>query len=186
MKLGKAEIEFLALNQPYLGEPMSPNEHALKEQVGVISKFRVKTTDELDLVVGVITWPNALPEVKALEMVNGEEKYKRLLSAGRLSIMLPASGKWMGELRALRFNPASGKANLASISIEDLQRFSQQEFIPSLSAHAQIGTRSELVNDVSMKANSQAFLCEANDVTACAIAYTATRVLPVMYDYGRE
>lgn len=186
MKIGKAEVEFLALNQPYLGEPMSPAEGAPKEQSGVISKFRVKTTDELDLVVGVITWPQALPEVKALEMVNGEEKYKRLISAGRLSIMLPGDRKWMGELRALKFNPSSGKANLASISLEDLQRFSQQEFVPALSAHAQIGTRSELVNDVGMKANSQAFLCEANDVTACAIAYTATRVLPVMYDYGRE
>ncbi len=186
MKLGKAQFEFVGLNQPFLGEPMSPNEGASKEQTGLVSKFRVTTSDELDLLVGVIAWPNALPEIKGLEMVRGEEKYQRLISAGRMSLMLPVAGKWMGELRALRFNPESGKSNLASVTIEDLERFSQQGFVQELSKHAQIGTRSELVNDLSKKANSKAFLCDSNNVTACAIAYTATRVLPVMYDYGRE
>lgn len=186
MKIGKAAFEFLAVNQPYVGEPMSPDEGFTDEQTGIVSKFRVTTTDELDLIVGVITWPNALPEVKALEMPQGEDKYKRLLSAGRLSIMLPKSGKWMGELRALKYNPESGKANLASISVADLQRFSQQEFLPALSERARIGTRSELVGDSSRKANSSTFLCDANDVTTCAIVYIATRVLAVMYDYGRE
>jgi hypothetical protein len=185
MKIGKAEFEFLSLNQPFLGKPMSVIGDAPTEQTGTISKFRVTTTDQLDLVAGVITWPNALPEVKAIEMTQGEEKYERLISSGRLSLLTPSEGKWLGQLRAIKFNPATRKENLASISLEELQVFSQNEFLPALTARARVGTRAELVNETNKMAGSLAFLCDANDVTACAIAYTGTRVLAVMYDYGR-
>ena len=186
MKIGKAEFEFLSLNQPYLGKPMAPSGNAPAEQTGTISKFRVTTTDQLDLVAGVITWPNALPEVKALEMTQGEEKYERLIGSGRLSLLTPGDGKWLGQLRAMKFNPASGKENLASITLEELQFFSQNEFLPAMNERAKIGTRAQLANETNRNAGSLAFLCDANDVTACAIAYIATRVLAVMYDYGRN
>jgi hypothetical protein len=186
MKIGKAEFEFLSLNQPYLGKPMSVVANGPAEQTGLISKFRVTTTDQLDLVAGVITWPNALPEVKALEMTKGEEKYERLVGSGRLSLLTDIDGKWLGQLRAMKFNPVSRKDNLASITLEQLQVFSQNEFLPAINARAKVGTRAELANETNKNAGSLAFLCDANDVTACAIAYTTTRVLAVMYDYGRN
>jgi hypothetical protein len=86
----------------------------------------------------------------------------------------------------MKFNPVSRKENLASITLEQLQVFSQNEFLPAINARAKVGTRAELANETNKNAGSLAFLCDANDVTACAIAYTATRVLAVMYDYGRS
>jgi hypothetical protein len=186
MKIGKANFDFLSLNQAFLGKPMSPLEGSEIEQLGSISKFRITTSDQLNMVAGVITWPNALPEVKALEMTQGEEKYERLINSGRLSLLVPFEGKWLGQLRAMKFNTATRKENLASITLEQLQAFSQNEFLPAMSARAQVGSRAELANETNKNAGSLAFLCEANDVTACAIAFTATRVLAVMYDYGRD
>lgn len=187
MKLGKSEITFLDLRQPFVERPMSPFDGASEEQAGQITRFRVTTTDLLDAVFGIVEWPYAETEVRPIEVEAGESKYLRLKASGRLSVMQHGSDQWFAELRAMKYNHESNKANLASIDIERLQYFSSSEFEDLFQKNlGNLGTRASLVADQGKRRNQLAFTCKKQNYEAVAIAFTATRVLPIMFDYGLD
>lgn len=187
MKLGKSEITLLDLRKLFVERPMSPFDGAAEEQAGQITRFRVTTTDLLDAVFGIVEWPNAETEVRPVEVEAGESKYLRLKGSGRLSVMDHGHEQWFAELRAMKYNPESNKANLASIDKELLQTYSSLEFEALFAKHQGIfGTRASLIADQGKRRNQLAFTCKKQNYEAVAIAFTATRILPIMFDYGLD
>jgi hypothetical protein len=188
IELGKAKIEVSPDLVGFAGVPMDSPEGESSEQVGQLKKFRVTTTDDLNILFGIIVWPQAKPEVRFLEWIDGESKYKCLQGTGRMGIDLPLPETWMGQLRAMKYNHESKKTNLAGITLEKLDEYTQQNFTERLLENGAIGvgTREELHGEVNRNKKNLAFLSKSMDFETVAIAFTATRVLAVMHDYGLD
>ena len=188
IQLGKAKIDLFPELVGFLGKPMDDSQGDSSEQQAQLKKFRVTTTDDLDILFGIVLWPQAKPEVRFLEWVDGESKYKCLQGTGRMSIDSPVPETWMGQLRAMKYNHKSKKTNLANITLSKLDEFSQQDFAERLlsSGATAVGTREVLHGETNKNKNNLAFLAKPMDFETVAIAFTATRVLAVMHDYGLD
>lgn len=184
--VGKAEIEFLELGVSFTEKPMSPHKgFEGVVQTGTAAKFRVTTTDDLDMVFGLVDWPNASLEVRHLETIDGLEKYKRLENAGRLGIGVFEDSFWYAELRAMKY-AAKDWATLNQVSIAELGEMLDGDADALLAGAGvlKIGLKADLVGDTSNRKNYLTFTCEVGNKTAVAVAYTLSRVLPIMHDFG--
>lgn len=185
--VGKAVIEFLEKDLPYFEKPMAPlDAEDDSEQTGSVSKFRITTTDDLDMVLGLVTWPAAKPEVRSIEFIDGLKKYERLSKAGRLGILpFDEAGFWIAELRAMKI-ATNAWATLNSVTLDELSIMAQSDAASLLLENGalELGTRAELFGDTSRRKNYLAMKCRAGDTKAVAVAFALTRVLPVMHDFG--
>jgi hypothetical protein len=187
LAVGKAAIEFLESNVDYFETPMAPlDPDDNSEQKGSVSKFRIITTDDLDMVLGLVTWPAAKPEVRSIEFIDGLEKYERLSKAGRMGILpFEEAGFWVAELRAMKIatNPW---ATLNTVTLEELSVMAQSDAASLLIENGalELGSRAELFGDNSRRKNYLAMKCKPGDTRAVAVAFALTRVLPVMHDFG--
>jgi hypothetical protein len=185
--VGKAAIEFLESNVDYFETPMAPlDPDDNSEQKGSVSKFRITTTDDLDMVLGLVTWPAAKPEVRSIEFIDGLKKYERLSKAGRMGILpFDEAGYWVAELRAMKIatNPW---ATLNAVTLEELSVMAQSDAASLLIENGalELGSRAELFGDNSRRKNYLAMKCKPGDTRAVAVAFALTRVLPVMHDFG--
>jgi hypothetical protein len=171
--VGKAQIEFLESGVSFTEKPMSPNKgFEGLEQGGTVDKFRVTTTDDLDMIFGLVEWPNANLEVRHLETLDGLEKYKRLENAGRLGVGVYQDSFWYAELRAMK-HAAKDWATLNQVSLTELGEMLEGD-----------AEKAELAGDTSNRKNNLAFMCEIGNKSAVAVAFTLSRVLPTMYDFG--
>ena len=165
---------------------MSLNEGAEPTQVGRLVRFRITTTDTLNHVFGLITWPAARPEVRSIERIAGLEKYAQLENNGRLSLVPVGEDKWLAEVNAIKFNPQKGYGNLATINDKDLSDLLDCEpeaFFKSVGCLA-YGTREELIADTSNRKGRTAILVNAGDAASIAAMFAATRVMAIMFDRG--
>ena len=184
--VGKAQIEFLESGVSFTEKPMSPHKgFEGLEQSGTVAKFRVTTTDDLDMIFGLVDWPNASLEVRHLETIDGLEKYKRLENAGRLGIGVLQDSLWYAELRAMKYG-AKDWATLNQVSLAELGDMLEGDADALLVGVGvlKIGLKADLAGDTSNRKNYLAFTCEVGNKTAVAVAYTLSRVLPIMYDFG--
>jgi hypothetical protein len=184
--VGKAQIEFLESGVSFTEKPMSPNKgFEGLEQSGTVDKFRVTTTDDLDMIFGLVEWPNANLEVRHLETLDGLEKYKRLENAGRLGVGVYQDSFWYAELRAMK-HAAKDWATLNQVSLTELGEMLEgdAEKLLTDSGVLKIGSKAELAGDTSNRKNNLAFMCEIGNKSAVAVAFTLSRVLPTMYDFG--
>lgn len=186
MKVNRCDVEVLAGESAFEGKPMSPNEGAEPTQVGRLVRFRITTTDTLNHVFGLITWPAARPEVRSIERISGLDKYAQLEKNGRLSLVPVSADRWLAEVNAIKFNPQKGFGNLATISDEDLEDLLDCEpeaFFKSVGCLA-YGTRSELLREEGKRKTRKAILVKAGDVESVAAMFAATRVMAIMFDRG--
>jgi len=184
--VGKAQIEFLESGVSFAEKPMNPHKgFEGLEQIGSVAKFRVTTTDDLDMIFGLIDWPNANLEVRHLETLDGLEKYKRLENAGRLGVGVLQDSFWYSELRAMKY-AAKDWATLNQVSLAELGEMLEGDAGKLLtdSGVLKIGSKAELAGDTSNRKNHLSFTCEIGDKKAVAVAFTLSRVLPIMYDFG--
>ena len=185
MKINRAAIEFVDGATPILDVPMNPHDGEPDEQAGSVSKFRVTTTDDLDMIFGLITWPLARPEVRAIEMLDGLSKYERLIKAGRLSLIPVKDNYWLAELNVMKFNDRNYQTlnRPTDAELDYLSGGNAHEFLIARGVK-EIGTREALVGDTSRARNAPAVLVTANDVKAIAAMFTLTRVMAVMFELG--
>lgn len=184
--VGKAQIEFLESGVAFTEKPMSPHKgFDGLEQIGTVTKFRVTSTDDLDMVFGLVDWPNANLEVRHLETLDGLEKYKRLENAGRLGVGVLHDSFWYSELRAMKY-AAKEWATLNQVSLAELGEMLEGDAEQLLidSGVLKIGSKAELAGDTSNRKNHLSFTSEIGNVQAVAVAFTLSRVLPIMYDFG--
>jgi hypothetical protein len=186
--IDKATIEFIDGPAPFFGKPASPDEGFDADQVGQVQKFRVTTLDTLNMVFGIVSWPNGRPEVRSIEMIDGLHKYQRLEKAGRWSFVPLETGSWVGELNVLKIGESKTYPTLHSSSIEELNGLARTDVVAllkSLGATA-VGTREEIHGETSRQRNRLALIAQPGSKEAIAAAFTITRVLAVMNDLGEK
>jgi hypothetical protein len=155
--------------------------------MGTISKFRVTTTDDLNMIFGIVRWPTEESDVRWIETIDGLKQYERLEHAGRLSIAAHGPDQVLVQLRAMRYvTPAV--ANLRQVSLEDLSEMlgSSSEKLLRDNGALEIDTKEALVGDRSTHKNSLAMTCEKGNNQIIAVVFTLTRVLPIMHDFGLD
>lgn len=187
MQINRATIDFMDGTSPIADKPMHVYEGAPEEQAGTVQKFRITTTDDLDFIFGLVTWPFARPEVRAIEMLDGLSKYERLVNAGRLSLIPVDQDHWLAEINVMKFN-GRDRQTLNRPTTEELNYLAGGDAFKLLidAGVKTVGTRELLVGDTSTKRNSLAVIVEAGDVKAVAAAFALTRVMAVMYELGLQ
>jgi hypothetical protein len=185
ISISKCEVEFIPGSKPYRGKPIGDRKGGI-EQVGKLTTFRVTSSDELNLIVGLIEWDNAEPEVEPIDLIGGLQKHRELENRGRMSIKVTKDGNWLVVLSVMKFSPAKQYFTLHGGVIEDIDEYLGYSFKELLLASGALafGTRAELDGDTSRTANQMAVLIKPGDLEALAVAYTVTRPLAVINDYG--
>lgn len=187
MKVNRCEIEFIDGAVPIMDKPMTPNKDAPVEETGSVLKFRITTTDDLDHVFGLVTWPDARPEVRSIEFVDGLTKYKRLEGAGRWSLIPLADGRWLAELNVMKFN-GKERPTLCRPSWSELDLLAGEDSADFFMRAGALGadTRERLIGDQTRQRNAPALLFKAGDIKAIAAAFAVTRVMAIMYEFGLD
>jgi hypothetical protein len=185
--VSKCEIEFLPGSKPYRGKPMAARNDGF-EQTGKLATFRVKSSDELNLIVGLIEWENDDPEVAPMDLIAGLQKHNELVRRGRMSIKMSQDGKWLVVLSVMKYSPVKQYFTLHAGKLEDIDDYLGHSLKDILmgSGALRFGTRAEIDGDTSKTANQLAVVIEPGDVETLAIAYTVTRPLAVINDYGLD
>jgi hypothetical protein len=186
--LGKCTIEIDEQTIPFVGKPMDNSAGNEGDQEGSVTMFRVRTSDELDIQYGIVSWQEANREVTLVEWHSGDTKYDSLKKGtGRLALS-SAGVNEVFQLRAMKYNTTSKKANLANVTIEDLNVWAQTDLVELLKNHGalRVGTKEELTGEDNKTKSILSALVPSGNVEAVAIAFTVTRIMAIMYDYGLD
>jgi len=164
---------------------MAPYEHFETEQTGKIQKFRVTTTDGLNHIFGVVSWPAAQPEIISVERIAGLEKYKRLEKAGRVSIVETKDGNWLAELKVLKYGnrdyPTPHTSNWPELDY--ILGGNAQVTLADAGAVA-VGSRALIDSETNKNRFNLAVKVSPRDYQTLAVAYALTKILSVMHDLG--
>lgn len=179
--IGKAKFELLEREIAFEGKPI----RATEELVGKLTSYKVTTSDLSVIIFGIVTWPDGASEIIPIDFVEGEQKYSKLATSGRMSI-INVGNDWVGELKAMKFNPSTKLANLATATVDELEDFAEAKLLPTLTkfGRVSIGTREELHGETNKNRARLAFRCEAGNKDLAAAVYVITRVLAVLKDHG--
>lgn len=174
-------------SKTYRGKPMATRKDGI-EQIGKLTTFRVTSSDELNLIVGLIEWENEEPEVVPIDLIAGLQKHQELSGRGRMAIKHSRDGKWLVVLSVMKYSPAKQYFTLHGGVLEDIDKYlgySFKDFLIEAGA-LRFGTRAEIDGETSRAANQLAVVMEPGDIETLAIAYTVTRPLAVINDYGLD
>lgn len=184
ISVGKCEIEIFTEKKAYRGKPSGDRDGG--EQTGLLRNFRVTSSDELNLMCGLIEWPNSDPEVKPIDLLAGLGKHDNLSRRGSMSLGVNADGNWVATIRALKYNPEKKYFTLHGVNeaeLDDLLGHSIRDFVLEVGA-IKFGTKSEVDGDTTRSANQLAMVITPGAIEPLAIAYTVSRALAVIKDFG--
>lgn len=185
-QISLASVEVSDEEQAFEGKPIVGATDEL--EVGTMRNFRVTTSDTLVLKVGVVSWPSGSFDVLPYEKIQGLLKHNHLESKGRANLIVQENGDWLFVLRALKWNESQQKPNLAGASLAELSELAEEDFEKLLIRHGakKIGTRDKLVGETNRNRSQLGMLIEPHNIAAIAAAFTVTRVLAVVKDFGME
>lgn len=180
-QIGKASFEVIAREIAYEGKAIGSE----VPSVGTITTYKVTTSDLSALIFGVVSWPDGNSEAVPIQYLGGESKYERLERAGRWTLT-NLGPFWIAELNAMKFNPTSLKANLASAGLDELNYFAEGDFSEILKDFGkfELDTKDKLYGETNSHKNRIAIKCEAGNKDMIAAAYVVTRVLATLKDHG--
>ena len=171
----------------FRGKPVSTR-GAGPEQVADLTTFRVTSSDELNLIVGLVQWPNDPPEVKPIDLLGGLTKHESLGRRGSMSLSESRDGNWLAILKVLKYSPDKGYFTLHGATVEEIDGYlgySFEELVLEMGA-LRFGTRAEIDQETSRTANQLSMVVKPGDLKTLAFAYTVTRALAVINDFGLE
>jgi hypothetical protein len=186
ISVSKCEIEIFTEKKPYRGKPSGDRDGG--EQSGFLRNFRVTSSDELNLMCGLIEWTNTDPEVTPIDLLSGLGKHDNLRNRGRMILGKDHEGNWVATLRALKYSPAKKYFTLHGVTegeLDELLGHSVRDFLLESGA-LKFGKKSEIDGDLGRNANQLAMVVAPGDITPLAVAYTVTRALAVIKDFGYE
>lgn len=187
ISVSKCEIEFIPGSKSYRGKPTADKDVTV-EQVGQLTTFRVTSSDELNLIAGVLEWPNASPEVRPIDLISGLQKHAALEGRGSMTLIVTEDGKWLAPLRVLKYSQNKRYFTLHGATEEEIDKYlghSFRELLLEVGA-IRFGKREEIDGDTSRTASQLAVVVEPGDIQTLAIAYTVTRPLAVINDLGLD
>lgn len=186
ISVNKCEIEIFAEKKTYHGKPSGDRDGG--EQSGVLRSFRVTSSDELNLICGLIEWAHSNPEVTPIDLLSGLGKHDNLRNRGRMILGINHEGNWIATIRALKYNPAKKYFTLHGVTEEELDGIlghSVRDFLLELGA-LQFGKKAEINGDLGRNTNQLAMVVAPGDIIPLAGMYTLTRALAVIKDFGYE
>jgi hypothetical protein len=95
-------------------------------------------------------------------------------------------GNWMVELTALKYPTDGGRPTLKVPTMGELDELVSQDFTELMLALGalKIGTRGEIDAETSRRKNYLAMTVKPNELDSILAAFTATRVLALVKDFG--
>lgn len=184
ISVSKCEIEIFSEKKSYRGKPSGDREGG--EQTGLLRNFRVTSSDKLNLMCGLIEWPNSDPEITPIDLLAGLAKHDNLRNRGRMSLGRDNDGNWVATLRALKYSPVKKYFTLHGVTegeLDEILGHSVRDFLLELGA-LRFGKKSEIDGDTGRNANQLAMIVAPGDIEPLAVAYTVTRALTVIKDFG--
>tara|TARA_B110000483_G_scaffold58560_1_gene73125 strand:+ start:276 stop:860 length:585 start_codon:yes stop_codon:yes gene_type:complete len=187
ISISKCEIELIRGTKTYRGKPVSAR-GAGTEQVAKLTTFRVTSSDELNLIVGLVEWPTDPPEVKPIDLIGGLTKHSSLARRGSMSLSDSRDGNWLAVLKVMKYSPDKGYFTLHGATANEIDSYLGYNFkeLALEMGALRFGTRAEIENETSRTANQLAMVVPKGDLRALAFAYTVTRALAVINDFGLE
>jgi len=187
ISVSRCEIEIIPGTKSYSGKPISSKD-ATATVLGELSTFRVTSSDELNLIVGLVKWPNNEPEVLPIDLIGGLQKHQELSRRGRMSLSLTSDGNWLAVLSVLKYSPTKDRFTLHDghlDQIDDYLGHSFEELLMEVGA-LRVGSRRDIDGETSRSANQLAAVVSPGDLRTLAVAYTVTRPLAVINDFGLD
>lgn len=184
---GVCEITFDGETKDYRGKPIS-EKASPSEQTAKLSTFRVTSSDELNLIVGLFEWPNNAPEVRPVELLKGITKHNELKRRGSISLVPARDGNWLAPLKVMKFSPDRGYFTLHGASeneMDELLGHSFKDFLLDVGA-LEFGTRATIDGETGNTRNQLAVKVIPGDLKTLALAYTLTRPVAVIKDFGMD
>jgi hypothetical protein len=187
LSVSKIEISFLNIQTPIQDRP-TDSEKGSETQLGSADLFRVESSDGLNAVFGVVTWPNASPEVRIIEFLSGTPSQEDLKSKGRMSVVLSKDGKWLVELRAMQFDKAKGYFILKNFDLTSLDDLIEGNFggLASSLGALRMGTREDIDQETNKRKSYLAMVVEPGDLKPLAFAFAVTRALTIIKQVGQN
>ncbi|MCE7483505.1 hypothetical protein LZG07_16530 [Microbacterium profundi] len=156
------------------------------EQAGKLREAVIESSDGLRMTVGCTVWDDGSADVQPLDYLAGPDAYRRLESAGRMTLNVATLGSRVSLLRALKYGDR-GYPTLASVTWGELTELAGADAAALLVSHgARVGTYGELKPDAVRYREHPAFAVSTDGLEAVFAAFAVTRVLPIMKGFGRE
>ena len=185
--VSKCEIEFVTGPKPFVGSPIRNRNESTNEQ-GNLTTFRVTSSDELNMIVGLIEWKDFDPEVVPIDILSGLEKHNELKQRGRMSICKSRDDNWLVTLSVLKFSPDKDRFTLHGGHLSEIDQYLGQDLRALLLkvGALRVGSRREIDDESSKSANQLAAVISPGDIQSLAVAYTVTRPLAIINDFGLD
>jgi hypothetical protein len=103
-----------------------------------------------------------------------------------MSLEVDSEGNWVATIRALKYSAEKNYFTLHGVSeseLDDLLGHNLHDFVLGLGA-LKFGTKAEILGDSSRSANQIAMVVPAGSLEPLAVAYTVSRALAVIKDFG--
>lgn len=185
LSISKAVVETLDSEIPITESPVDAKADGQK-LAGKASLFRITTSDTLDATFALIQWPGFNPDVRIHSFDNGLEKHERLKNGGRMSILSSRDNNWLVELTALKYSSAKDWPNLRVPTFEELDDLAGQSFsdlMLELGA-LRIGSRLDIDQETNRRKSYPAMVVPKGHIEAIFAAFTVTRALALVKDFG--
>jgi hypothetical protein len=185
LSINKAVVETLDSSVPITEIPVDAKAEGQK-LAGTASLFRITTSDTLDATFALIQWPGLNPDIRIHSFDAGLEKHERLKNSGRMSILSSRDGNWLVELTALKYSSAKAWPNLRVPSFTELDELAGQSFAELMSelGALSVGTREAVDQETNRRKNYPAMVVPKGETEAILAAFTVTRVLALVKDFG--
>lgn len=184
---GVCEITFDGETKDYRGKPVSERDNP-SEQTAKLTTFRVTSSDELNLIAGLFEWPSNAPEIRPVDLLQGIAKHNELKRRGSISLVPARDGNLLAPLKVMKFNPDRGYFTLHGATEEEMDELlghSFKAFLLEVGA-LDFGTRGSIDTETGKMRTQLAVKVKPGDLRTLALAYTLTRPVAVIKDFGME
>lgn len=155
-------------------------------QDGTVREAVLESSDGLRMTIGCTVWEDGSADVQPLDFLAGPDAYRRLESAGRMTLTDAGDGVRVALLRTLKFGDR-GYPSLASVTWEELSELAGTGAADLLISHgARVGAYEDLRRSPQRYREHPAFAVSEDGIEAIFAAFAITRVIPIMKGFGRD
>lgn len=185
LSISKAVVETLESDVPITEAPVDKRAEGQKF-AGAASLFRITTSDTLDATFALIQWPGFNSDIRIHSFDNGLEKHERLKKGGKMSVLPSRDDNWLVELTVLKYSSAKDWANLHVATFEELDDLAGQSFsdlMLELGA-LRVGSRLDIDQETNRRKSYPAMVVPKGHMDSIFAAFTVTRALALVKDFG--
>lgn len=156
------------------------------EQAGKLREAVIDSSDGMRMTIGYTVWEDGSADVQPLDFLAGPDAYRRLESAGRMTVNETSPGTRVSLLRALKYGER-GYPTLASVAWSDLDELAGTDAAEVLRSHGATAAQyADLKPAAGKYRDHPAFAVSGPGAEAVFAAFAITRVLPIMKGFGSD